>query len=538
MLREIFGVKRCSDGLRKYRRVYVFLPRKNGKSIIASGVALYCLLCDGEIGGQVYSAAADRGQAAVVFDIAKKMVQACPKLAELCTIYSRSIVDFETGSSYKVLSSDAPNKHGLNSSAILFDELHTQKTRELWDTLTTSVSARAQPLVMAMTTAGYDRESICWEIHEYALGIRNGEFIDEEFLPIMFGMKTQGDDPDDEDFEEEDEEDWTSEEVWFRCNPGLGKSKSLEYMRQECERAKNSPSYENTFRRLELNQWTEQESRFLQMFHWKECGKKKIDMESLAGERCYLGLDLSSNRDISSMCAVFPRELKRGKHIDELTKGLTPDEEQMRIETARLDDEGYQLIRSYAALWWHWVPEDMIKLMNKQGSSSAEKANSRKIKILYKKWIDSGHLTTTPGNVIDYDRIRVTITKTISELYQIEEIAMDPWNAQHLMTQLGGEFTVVPFRQGYASMAGPTKELETLVLSHELHHGNNPVTTWMARNAVVDKDAAANMKLTKEEGKTAGKIDGIVALVMALGRASVNDTGSVYDDRGLLVAGD
>jgi phage terminase large subunit-like protein len=537
MLREIFGVKRCSDGLRKYRRVYVFLPRKNGKSIIASGVALYMLLCDGEIGAQVYSAAADREQAAIVFDVAKKMVHFSEKLREMCTVYQRSIVDIETGSSYKVLSADAPNKHGKNSHAILFDELHTQKSRELWDTLTTSISARSQPLIMAMTTAGHDKESICWEVHEYALGIRNQEFVDEEFLPIMFGIPSPGENAsdDEEDIEQEDEIDWTDPKVWYQVNPGLGKSKSFEYMKSECDRAQNSPSYENTFRRLELNQWTEQESRFIQMANWKKCGEKPIDLESLIGESCYLGLDLSSNRDISSCCACFPRELKRGKHIDEILEGLTIDEAEKRRETIKLDDEGYELIRNYAALWWHWAPKDLIKMLNRQGTTGAEKANSRKIRILYNKWADAGALTATPGNVIDYDRIRITVTKTIAELYDIKEIAMDPWNAQQLMTQLDGDgFTVVPFRQGYASMSAPTKELDTLILSGGLQHGNNPVTTWMARNVAVDSDAAGNIKPTKE--KSSGKIDGIVALIMALGRASVNDAGSVYDERGLLVA--
>jgi len=518
-LREIFGWKRRSDKTRKYRRVYFFLPRKNGKSILASAIALYLLFCDGEQGAQIYSAASDREQAGIVFEVAKKMIEASEDLLEMCEVFKRSIVDYSSGGSYKVLSSDAPNKHGKNSHGILFDELHTQKTRELWDTLTTSTSARAQPLVVAMTTAGYDKSTICWEVHDYALGVRDGIILDDEFLPILYGA--------------DEDDDWTKEETWFKANPNLGISKSLEYMRTECERAKNSPSYENTFKRLELNMWTEQESRWIQMDKWDLCSEP-VDEKSLVGEPCYLGLDLSSNRDITAAMGLFPRELVKEEVAPDLIKDLSQEQIDRFLESMGYDQNGIRFVRRYDTLGWFWCPEETVKLRSGK-LIGGEKETSRAARAKYNDWVQSGHLMTTPGNVIDYDRIRIKLNE-IGDLYQIMELGYDPWNAMQLVLQLMGDgFKCVPVRQGFPSLSGPTKELETLVLSKRISHGGNPVLRWMARNVSAVQDSAGNIKPDKE--KSADKIDGIVGLVVAIARAIQNDGGSVYDSRGLLVAG-
>lgn len=525
----MFGWKKVKDNTRKYRRVYFFLPRKNGKSILGSGIAIYLLLFDREAGAQVFSAAADREQAGIVFNVAKKMIEASPDLAVLCEAFKKSIVDYESGSSYHVLSSDAPNKHGKNSHGILFDELHTQSNRELWDTLTTSTSARAQPMTVVMTTAGYDKNSICWEVQEYAQGCVDGIIKDDEFLPLLFCAS--------------ESDDWTDPKVWYKANPNLGVSKSYDYMVKECERAKSSPSYENTFKRLELNIWTEQESRFIQMHKWDECGQEPIDLEGLKNRECYGALDLSSNRDITAFCLAFPSEAKIETCPEDLINGKSESEKQDLYHSLGYNEEGLRIIRTYDAIWEMWVPEEMVK--QRQGSTGggktitekdAHRATTKVMRVKYGEWVKDGFLNITSGDVVDYDRVRKRIQE-LGQIYNIKEIAIDRWNALQISTQLMGDgFTIVPFGQGFASMSAPTKELDTLVLSKRIRHGGNPVIRWMAKNVSVMQDAAGNVKPNKE--KSADKIDGIVALIMAIARASVNDSSSVYDDRGLLTTDD
>jgi len=469
IVRPLFGWKR-RDGSRRYRTAYIEIPRKQGKSTISSGIALYLLFADGEAGAEVYSAAADREQARIVFDQARAMVEESPELSGRAQAFRNSIVVPKTRSSYKVLSADAFTKHGLNAHGIIFDELHAQPNRELYDVLTTSTGARRQPLMVMITTAGYDRTSVCWEQHEYARQVLAGIVED----PSYFAFIAAADEGDD----------WTDPATWAKANPGLGVTISEDYLREQCARAQASPAYQNAFRRLHLNQWTSQDERWLDMAAWDACDGA---LPELMGRRCFGGLDLASTTDIAAFVLAFPPER---------------------------EDEPFYLLPFF------WTPRETLT------------ERMRKDRVPYDAWVRDGYMTATPGNVIDYGVILRDI-EALGQRYKIEQIAFDRWGAEMVRQLLeGAGFEMVQMGQGFASMSHPTKELLRLVLAHGLMHGGHPVLRWMADNVTVDIDAAGNVKPNK--GKSREKIDGIVAAVMALDRAVRNEeSGSVYEERGL-----
>lgn len=450
IIRPLFGWKRA-DGTRRYRTAFIMIPRKAGKSTLAAGIGLYLLFADGEPGAEIYSAAADREQAGIVFEMARGMVSASPMLEKRAESFKRSIVVPGTASSYKVLSSDAYTKHGLSAHGIIFDEVHAQPDRELWDVLTTSVGARRQPLTVAITTAGYDRHSLCFELYDYAVKVRDGVIDDPGFLPVIY--------------EAEADDDWKSPSTWRKAHPGIGVSVKEEFFAEECQKAQHLPAYENTFRRLYLNQWTEQDARWISLDTWDACGEALPDLE---GRECFAGLDLASTTDIAALLLVFP-----------------------------VDDK-------LCVLPFFWMPEQGIR---RRGDRD---------RVPYDLWVKEGLIEATEGDVIDYDVIRKRINE-LAERYRIREIAVDRWNATQISTQLTGDgFEMVGFGQGMASMSGPMKELERRLLARELVHGGNKVLRWMASNVAAKQDEAGNMK--PDKSKSTGRIDGIVAAVMAIGR--------------------
>jgi len=468
----LFGWRRA-DGTRKFRTAYIEIPRKNGKSTLAAGIALYLEFADGEQGAEVYSAAADKDQAAIVFDLAKQMVEASGPLSKLADPYKRSIVVPSTRSTYRVLSADAFTKHGLNAHGVVVDELHVQPNRELVDVLVTATGARQQPLVVLITTAGFDKTSICWEYHEYAEQILKGIVDDPSFFAYIAAA--------------EKDDDWLDEAVWAKANPGLGVSVKLDYLRQEASRARHVPAYQNTFRRLHLNQWTAQESRWLDLEAWDAC-QMAVDAKLLEGSECYAGLDLASTGDIAAMVLDFPAE--------------------------QGEDE------RHAWLPFFWIPEENMM------------QRVRKDRVPYDAWARDGLITVTEGNVIDYQFILRDI-ELLGERFNIREIAFDRWGAFQISSQLEGlGFEIVGFGQGYKSMSPPMTDLLRLVLGKQLAHGGNPVLRWMADNLVVDQDPAGNVKPNKKKSRE--KIDGIVAGLMALDRAVRHvAAGSVYETRGI-----
>ncbi len=479
--RNVFGWKRA-DGTRVFRTVYKEIPRKNGKSTWIAGEGLFLTSADREMGAEVYSAAGDVQQAAIVFETAAGMVKASPELRTRCKVFRRAVVVHALGASYKVLSADGDTKHGFNSHGILFDELHTQPNRDLWDVLVTSTGSRKQPMVIAITTAGFDRNSICWEMHEYARKVAQGIFEDAEFYPIIYGAT--------------EEDDWKSPATWAKANPNLGVSISEKYLAEACQRAINNPAFENTFRRLHLNQWTSQETRWIPMKSWDDTAGDvpyQSMREALAGGECYGGLDLASSIDIAALDLIFPK----------------------RIETP------HGFVTTFKNLPFFWIPEENVEERCKGG-------------VRYDLWIKQGLVRTTPGNIIDFDFIVRDIEQLMAE-FRLLEVAYDRWGAQKISTDLQElGLQIVPFGQGFGSMSAPSKELIRLILSKQFHHGGHPIMRWMADNVIVHQDPAGNIK--PDKSKSANKIDGIVATIMALDRA-VRKEGSagpsIYETRGL-----
>ena len=474
----MFGTVRDDDlSMRQYTTAYIEIPKKNGKSELGAAIALNMLINDDEWKAEVYSCASDRQQAAIVFDVAVDMVRQSPALMKRVKIIpsTRRMIYQPTGSIYQVLSSEVATKHGLNVSACIFDELHTQPTRALYDVMTQgSGDARRQPLWFFLTTAGTDRNSICWEVHQKALDILEGRKNDPRFYPVLFGLP--------------DEADWTSEENWYRANPSLDHTITIDKVRDAFRKAQETPADENQFRQLRLNQWVKQSVRWMPMDKWDECGGV-VDPYALEGRACYAGLDLSSTSDLTALVLVFP-----------------PTSE----------DE------PYIALPFFLLPEETLSL------------RVRRDHVPYDQWAKRGFIQTTEGNVVHYGFIERFICE-LGERYDIREIAHDRWNATMMVQTLEDDgFTMVPFGQGFKDMSPPTKELMRIVLEHKLCHGGHPVLRWNMDNAYVRTDPAGNLKLDKE--KSTEKVDGAVALVMALDRAMKNQGGdSVYNHRGLLI---
>jgi phage terminase large subunit-like protein len=469
IIEPLFGTLN-KDGTRQYRTCYVEIPRKNGKTELGAAVGLYLLYADDEPGAQIYSAAGDRQQASLIYNAAVPMVRQAQALSKRSRIIEsqKRISVYSTNSYYQVLSSESYSKHGINAHGVLFDELHTQPDSDLWDVLTTSQGSRRQPLIFVMTTAGYDRNSIAYKIHDYALKVQKGIIDDPTFLPVIYGA------PEDAD--------WTDEDVWRACNPALGEFRSLEEMRMFCKQAQEIPVKEMAFRRLYLNQWVNSAERWLPMDKWDACNES-VDPDGLRGKPCYAGLDLSSTTDLTALAMVFP------------------------------DGSG-----GYDVLMHFWIPEE----------TAHEK--ERKDRVTYQVWARQGYITLTPGNVIDYKYVLQTL-KSYREKYDIREVAFDRWGATKLAQDLtDNDFLMVPFGQGFASMSAPTKELMNLVLGRKIRHGNNPVLRWNADNLVVNQDPAGNLK--PDKAKATQKIDGCVAMIMAIDRAGRHegDTGkSIYE---------
>lgn len=489
---NLFGWQRA-DGTRRYREALVYVPRKSGKTPMLAAILLYVLFCDGEPGAQIYSAAAEREQAGLVFRHAAGMIAREPELERRAKVFRslKSIEYPEESVVYKALSSDADTKHGFNSHFIVVDELHAHKDRELVDVLKTSTGSRRQPLVVYITTADYDRESICNEIYDRACQVRDGKVADRAFLPVIYEAKP--------------EDDWTDPAVWAKANPNLGVSIPLDYLARECEEAKRLATYANTFRRLHLNQRTRQQNMWLQMDQWDACRGEGLSqaelVERLKGRPCWGGLDLSNTRDLSAFALIFPSmERSGGSWVDD--------------GTCRYDC----LVR-------FWVPGDGLGDRPHPG------------RLPYREAERLGYVTITPGNSIDYGTVRADVLEWV-ELFDFRDLGADPWNATQILTQFVDEdgLEVVQFRQGYASMSAPSKELERVVAAGLLRHHDNPILRWMASNCAVDSDPSGNIKPVKPAKNSPNKVDGIVALAMALGRAMVRTVkrGSVYERRGII----
>lgn len=477
IIRDLFGTLK-PNGYRQFNTAYIEIPKKQGKSELAAAVALLLTCGDGEERAEVYGCAADRQQAAIVFDVAADMVRMCPALSKRVKILAsqKRLIYTPTNSFYQVLSAEAYSKHGFNIHGVVFDELHTQPNRKLFDVMTKgSGDARMQPLYFLITTAGTDTHSICYETHQKAKDIIEGRKIDPTFYPVIYGA--------------DESDDWTDPKVWKKANPSLDITVGIDKVKAACDSAKQNPGEENAFRQLRLNQWVKQAVRWMPMEKWDKCAFA-VDEDELEGRVCYGGLDLSSTTDITAFVLVFPP-------LDE-------------------DDK-------YIILPYFWIPEDNLTLRVNRDH------------VPYDVWERQGYLQTTEGNVVHYGFIEQFIER-LGERFNIREIAFDRWGAVQMVQNLKGMgFTVIPFGQGFKDMSPPTKELMKLVLEQKIAHGSHPVLRWNMDNIYIRTDPAGNIKADKE--KSTEKIDGAVATIMALDRAirCGNDHGaSVYDDRGIL----
>lgn len=459
----LFGWKRkdadSGNMLRRYRKLFLYVPRKNGKTPFVAGLLLLIALCDGEPGAQIYAAASSAKQAGILFKHMNVMGQQNPAIADVMKVYkSLKSIELPRMTTCQVLSANADAQHGKNTHCFAIDELHAQKDRELVDALATSTGTRRQPLEIYLTTADYDRPSICNELYDYACKVRDRVFADERFLPVIYEANA--------------DDDWRSPDVWAKANPNLGVSIKTDWIREECERAARQPAYLNTFKRLHLNIRTGASVAWMMLHEWDKCDATLPD---LRGRVCYAGLDLSVSRDPSAFVMVFPPE-QEGEPIWVLPT--------------------------------IWIPE------------SAAHERELRDRVPYFAWASAGHLRMTPGDAIDYQILQRDIMQFAS-MYQLQLLAVDPWNSANLVQELQAEgINIGNWPQGIRHMTGPSKEWERLVITQGLAHGGHPVLRWMASNVMIETDAAGNIKPSKK--KSTNRIDGIVAGIMALGAMMMN----------------
>ncbi|PAU98085.1 terminase [Paracoccus salipaludis] len=491
---SVFGWKRA-DGLRRFRTAYVEVARKNGKSALLAGIALYALVADSEAGAHVYAAATTRDQARIVFGEAERMVAASPALSARVTRTVNNLAVLSTASWFRPLSADASKMDGLNVHFAAVDEVHEHPGPEIIQKLNTATGARRQPLIVEITTAGHDRHSVCRQHHEFSVKALEGTLPQETADPWFAFIATidTGDD-------------WTDPKVWGKANPSLGVTVKVDDLKRQIDEAREMPAQQNAIRRLRLNEWTEQVTRWLDMEVWAEGGlsataggadiaRELSRLERLlAGRECYGGLDLARVNDLSAFLLLFPptRDAALGS-----------------------------LAEKWIVLSRFWVPEEDIG------------RRARRDRVPYDVWRDQGFLVATPGNATDFAFIEAEIVN-LAGRFDLRELAYDRTFAGEIVQHLQDEgINLVQFGQGFLSMAAPTAELERLAVSRLLWHGGHPVLRWNASNVAVRHDPAGNIKPDKE--RSSERIDGIVALCNALGRAMMRDESagrSVYQARG------
>jgi phage terminase large subunit-like protein len=456
VIEELFGWLRVDNGKRRYRVGYITTPKKCGKSTLLAGIGLYLLVADNEPGAEVYGVGVDTAQASIVFREAASMIRASATLSpRLQVVDSRRTVAYVARSAfYKVIAGEgsAFRAEGLNIHGLLFDELHAQRTRDLWDALRFGGAAREQPLLIAITTAGYDRSSICYEQHAYATRVLADWRVDPTFFAYIAGAA--------------EDDDWTDPAVWAKANPSWGITIDPESFAAEFREAEQSNAKQNAFRRYRLNQWTKQQTRFINMTIWDACRARPP--VPLAGRPCWVGLDLASTQDTSAMVAVFP------------------------------DADGS--IDVYARFW---IPSDnMVE-------------RERRDRVQYSRWV-GGDLTATSGNVTDYDVIRRDIVE-FAKHHNVRKLVADKWMAIQLSNQLDGDGINVEFwPQSFAGMNAPTRQLETMLAAGKVRH-NSELLTIHAGNCSVKTNPEGYIRPVKAKPGSPERVDGIVSLIMAIG---------------------
>jgi len=462
---SLFGWQ-AADGTRRFRTAYIETGKGNGKTPLAAGVGLLGLVADHEAGAQVYAAAVTREQSGILFHDAERMVAASPELAARVTANVGNLAHVASGSYFRPVSSEARSLDGKRVHMALIDELHEHPSADVVDKMRAGTKGRRQALIFEITNAGYDRHSVCWQHHVLSQEVLEGTRVTDSWFAFVCGLDA-GDD-------------WRDERVWVKANPNLGVSVTVQYLREQVEEAEAMPAKQSLVRRLNFCEWTETAGGWLELAVWDRNAGTVPDAE-LARRPCFLGLDLSSTTDLTALALLFPL------------------------------DDGRVVLRCRC-----WMPAANVR----------QRITTDRVP--YDVWIRAGFIETTEGNVIDHEVILAAVLEEASR-YDVKELAYDRWAATWIITQLqqrwpegGGGPQVVPFGQGFASMSAPTREFEKLVLAGRLLHGGNPVLRWMLGNVAVEQDAAGNLKVHK--GRSAGRIDGIAAGLMALGRAMLRPT--------------
>jgi phage terminase large subunit-like protein len=456
---SLFGWK-GRDGYRRFRKAYVEIGKGNGKSPLAAGIGLYGLIADGEAGAEIYSAAVNRDQAGILFRDAKLMVESSPALSHRVDVNVGNLAFAKTNSFFRPVSSEARSLDGKRVFIALIDELHEHRTSMVVEKMQAGTKGRRQPLIFEITNSGYDKTSVCYQHHLYSRRVLEGIVEDDGWFAYICAL--------------DDGDDWADPDVWIKANPNLGISITKRYLEEQVREAQGMPSKQNIVKRLNFCIWTEQAERWIDMSRWDACAGP-VYPETLVGRECFGGLDLAGSQDITAFLAAFPG----------------------------MDGESYDYLAKF------WMPEAVI--------AEAEKRDG----VPYRLWVEQGYIELTEGNITDYDAVRDGILEFASR-YQVNQIGFDPWNALHLSTQLRQEgATMVQISQGYASMSEPTQAFERLIKGGKIRHGDNPVLNWMASNAVVAH--GPNESIRPEKAKATGRIDGIVAAIMALKLALIDE---------------
>jgi len=470
----LFGWKR-KDGSRRFRTAYIEVPRKNGKSTLMAAIANYMFYADNESGAEIYTGATTTKQAKIVFNESRAMVVNNSALKKITNVYQHHMtLRHDPVAKYEPTSREADNMDGLNPSCAIIDEYHAHKTSAIYDVFKSALGARRQPLLLTITTAGFNRGAPCFQLRKTCQYILSGKKLDDSFFTIIFA-------PDDDD-------DWTLQRTWKKANPSIGHTISMSYLKDEFTQAKNNVGEQVNFKTKHLDMWSETSTTWIETSKWDAAINNGINDSHLSNWECYAGLDLASTRDITAMVLIF-------------------------VNGEKL------FVKPY-----FFAPEDQIAIRSKADG------------VAYDTWVRQGYLIATPGNVADQNFIQGYIMQ-LAEKYRIKTIAYDRWNSTMLVTNLMAEgANMSPFAQSYAHMNVPTKMIDSKLYGGELQHDGNPVMSWMIGNVEISQDSSGNIKPDKK--KSQEKIDGVVGLAMAIGEWLTDKANpqqqSVYETRGFL----
>ena len=451
----IFGWKLEKNDLRRFRYAYIEMARKQGKSTLAAAIAILLFLA--EFQSEVYTIATKRDQAKIVFNMAKRLIQETPWLAKDITVQQHNISLLSKYSKFEALSSDARKQDGSNPSCAIVDEFHEHPNWDMYNVMKSGMGSRDQPLLFTITTAGFDKNAPCYHLRHTCTQILNGALEDDSMFVMVFTL--------------DDEDDWEDTSMWGKANPNLGVTMEMDYLLQEFNQAKNSPSQIVNFQTKNLNVWTQSSAVWIKDKDWLSC-PGEIDLELLKGASCYGGLDLAKTIDINSLCLLFPNPEAKREEMD------------------------------FKALWWYWIPED--KVLNNRDN------------INYTQWVSENWVEVTPGREVDYQYIIKRIAD-LHTVYNIYDIAYDNYMANSSIVQeLEKQHSIIMTRlpQGFKYLSEPTRFIENLVVGRKINHGSNPVSRWMCQNVELQQDPEGNVKMSKSRSKN--KIDGMYALADAI----------------------